>query len=72
MLTWTEIKLTMPPDLRKAHQANDKAAWEAYANPWHPLTSEPATVEYIMELYQQLTKRVDNENTTRELLSKIK
>ncbi len=47
--------LTMPPDLRKAHQANDKAVWEAYANPWHPLTYEPACVAHLMELYQELT-----------------
>ncbi len=71
MLTWTEIK-THAAFQRKAHQANDKAVWEYYAKPWHHLISDPATVEYIMELYQQLTKRVDNENTTRELLSKIK
>jgi len=46
-------ELTMPPDLRKAHQANDKAVWEAYAKPWHPLDNEPACVAYLMELYQK-------------------
>ena len=47
-------KLTMPPDLRKAHQANDKAVWEAYGKPF-PLDSEPACVAYLMQLYQKLT-----------------
>ncbi|NLO72361.1 MAG: hypothetical protein GX102_15755, partial [Porphyromonadaceae bacterium] len=47
-------ELTMPPDLRKAHQANDKAVWESYAKPWHPLDNEPACVAYLMDLHQQL------------------
>ena len=47
-------ELTMPPDLRKAHQANDKAVWEAYGKPW-PLDDEPACVAYLMQLYQKLT-----------------
>jgi len=46
-------ELTMPSDLRKAHQANDKAVWEAYGKPW-PLDDEPACVAYLMELYKQL------------------
>jgi len=46
-------QLTMPPNLRKAHQANDKAVWEAYGKPW-PLEDEPACVAYLMRLYQQL------------------
>ena len=52
-------ELTMPPDLRKAHQANDKAVWEAYAKPWHPLDNEPACVAYLMELYEQITNLPD-------------
>jgi len=48
-------ELTMPPDLRKAHQANDKAVWEAYGKPW-PLDDEPACVAYLMKMYQLLTK----------------
>lgn len=47
-------ELTMPSDLRKAHQANDKAVWEAYGKPW-PLDDEPACVAYLMELYQKIT-----------------
>ena len=50
-------ELTMPPDLRKAHTANDKAVWEAYGKPW-PLDDEPACVAYLMELYQKLTTKI--------------
>ena len=46
-------ELTMPPDLRKAHKANDKAVWEAYGRAW-PLDDEPACVAYLMKLYQEL------------------
>jgi hypothetical protein len=42
--------LFMPPDLRKAHNANDKAVWEAYGKAW-PLGDEPACVAYLMKLY---------------------
>lgn len=45
--------LFMPPDLRKAHQANDKAVWEAYGKAW-PLDDETACVAHLMKLYQQL------------------
>ena len=47
-------ELTKPPDLRKAHQANDKAVWEAYGKTW-PLDVEPACVACLMELYQEIT-----------------
>ena len=46
--------LFMPPDLRKAHQANDRAVWEAYGKPW-PFEDEPACVAHLMQLYQQIT-----------------
>jgi len=46
-------ELTMPPELRKAHTANDKAVWEAYGKPW-PLDDEPACVAYLMERYQKI------------------
>jgi len=45
--------LFMPSDLRKAHQANDKAVWEAYGKAW-PLDDETACVAHLMKLYQQL------------------
>ena len=48
-------ELTMPPDLRKAHQANDKAVWEAYGKPW-PLDDEPACVAYLMKFYLEHTE----------------
>ncbi len=46
-------ELTMPPDLRKAHQANDKAVWEAYGKVW-PLDDEPACVAWLMSKYVTL------------------
>ncbi len=46
-------ELTMPPNLRKAHQANDKAVWEAYDKAW-PLDDEPACVAHLMQLYQRI------------------
>jgi hypothetical protein len=46
-------ELTMPPDLRKAHLANDKAVWEAYGKAW-PLDDEPACVAHLMILYQRM------------------
>lgn len=45
--------LFMPPDLRKAHTANDKAVWEAYGKAW-PLDDEPACVAHLMKLFQQI------------------
>ena len=46
---------TMPPELRKAHQANDKAVMMAYGF-WGRLNSEPACVAELMKMYQQLTQ----------------
>ena len=42
---------TMPPELRKAHQANDKAVMKAYG--FKPDMSESEIVARLMELYQQ-------------------
>ena len=44
---------TMPPELRKAHQQNDKAVMMAYGF-WGKLNSEPACVSELMKMYQQL------------------
>ncbi|MHC1787269.1 MAG: class I SAM-dependent DNA methyltransferase [Christensenellales bacterium] len=41
----------MPPDLRRAHQDNDRAVWEAYQRAW-PLGDEPACVAHLMRLYR--------------------
>ena len=44
----------MPPDLRRAHQANDRAVWEAYGRAW-PIGDEAACVAHLMRLYQEKT-----------------
>ena len=41
----------MPPDLRRAHQDNDRAVWEAYGRAW-PIGDESACVAHLMKLYQ--------------------
>lgn len=46
--------LTMPSELRRAHQANDRAVMEAYA--FAPAMSESDIVSHLLEMYQQLTK----------------
>ena len=56
-------ELTMPPELRKAHQENDKAVMEAYCfrikdeltGKYRWLT-EAETVARLMQMYQELTK----------------
>ena len=47
--------LTMPPELRKAHQENDKAVMEAYGFDWRKMTESECVAE-LMKLYQKLTK----------------
>ena len=44
--------LTMPPELLKAHQANDKAVMQAYGMPIKD-TDEAACVAWLMKLYQE-------------------
>lgn len=48
-------ELTMPPELRKAHQANDRAVMDAYGfiKGTAARTSESACVAELMKLYQQ-------------------
>jgi hypothetical protein len=56
-------ELTMPPELRKAHQLNDAAVMEAYGfrtkdeqtgkSRW---LTESETVARLMQMYQELTK----------------
>ena len=46
---------TMPPELRKAHQQNDKAVMQAYGF-WGRLNTETECVAELMKLYQELTK----------------
>ncbi len=47
-------EITMPPELRKAHQANDKAVMEAYGMPVRE-TTEAICVAELMRRYQKLT-----------------
>ena len=58
-------ELTMPPELRKAHQLNDAAVMEAYGfritdeqtskSRW---LNETETVAELMKMYQELTKQI--------------
>ena len=50
-------ELTMPPELRTAHQHNDKAVMQAYGF-WGKLNSETECVAELMKMYQELTKSV--------------
>ena len=49
--------LTMPIQLRKAHQQNDKAVMQAYGMPIKE-TDEPACVAWLMRLYQEKTSGI--------------
>ena len=51
-------ELTMPPDLRRAHQENDKAVMIAYGFDWRTMT-ESDCVAALMRMYQQLTTKKD-------------
>ena len=46
--------VTMPPELLKAHRANDKAVMQAYGF-WGKLNSESECVAELMKMYEQLT-----------------
>ncbi|MBO5049916.1 MAG: class I SAM-dependent DNA methyltransferase [Oscillospiraceae bacterium] len=46
----------MPPELRKAHQQNDKAVMQAYGF-WGKLNTETECVAELMKMYQELTAR---------------
>lgn len=45
----------LPPELRKAHQMNDRAVMEAYGMPVKG-TTEAGCVAELMRRYQELTK----------------
>lgn len=45
----------MPPELRKAHQLNDRAVMEAYGF-WGKLNTESECVAELMKMYQRLTE----------------
>ena len=46
----------MPPELRTAHQQNDRAVMEAYGF-WGKLNSEPECVAELIKMYQALTEK---------------
>ena len=48
-------EVTMPPQLRKAHQQNDRAVMEAYGMSVRD-TTEAGCVAELMRRYQELTK----------------
>lgn len=52
-------ELTMPPELRKAHRANDKAVMQAYGF-WGKLNSESECVAELMKMYEQLVAKDQN------------
>ena len=52
-------ELTMPPELRKAHQENDRAVMAAYGFPVKGFT-ESDCVAALMKMYQELTKKESN------------
>ena len=49
----------MPHDLRRAHQENDRAVWEAYGRAW-PIGDESACVAHLMKLYQAKVSEIRN------------
>lgn len=48
-------EVAMPPELRKAHQENDKAVMRAYGF-WGKLNTESECVAELMKMYQELIK----------------
>ena len=48
-------ELTMPPELRKAHQENDKAVMEAYGFNWRTMTESDCVAE-LFKMYQILSE----------------
>ena len=52
-------EVTMPPELRKAHQANDRAVMQAYGFPIKDFTESDCVTE-LFKMYNELTKRGAN------------
>lgn len=48
-------EIAMPPELRKAHQANDRAVMQAYGFDVKTMTESTCVAE-LMKMYQELTK----------------
>jgi hypothetical protein len=49
-------EIAMPPELRKAHQANDRAVMQAYGFPVKNDFTESMCVAELMKMYQSLTQ----------------
>ena len=49
-------EVLMPPELRKAHQSNDRAVMEAYGF-WGKLNTESECVAQLMKMYQKLVDK---------------
>lgn len=50
-------EVTMPPELRKAHQLNDRAVMEAYGFPISRDFTESDCVARLLEMYSELSKK---------------
>jgi len=50
-------EVTMPPELRRAHQQNDKAVMQAYGF-WGKINTEPECVAELMKMYKELTVKL--------------
>ena len=48
-------EITMPPELRKAHQENDKAVMEAYGFNWRTMTESDCVAE-LFKMYILLSE----------------
>ena len=49
-------EITMPPELRKAHQLNDKAVMEAYGFDYKTMTESECVAE-LMKMYQKINNK---------------
>lgn len=52
-------ELTMPVELRKAHQDNDKAVMESYGFDWRKMTEMDCVAE-LMKLYEEIVDNIKN------------
>ena len=57
-------EVTMPKELRRAHQQNDRAVWEAYGKAWD-IKSESGCVAELMRIYQRLAQMKDENKIKR-------
>ena len=53
-LAWLYDEVTMPPELREAHAANDRAVMELYG--FRPDMKESEIVAALFRMYQDLTE----------------